>query len=106
MSLLGKTGNQSLFRESEKFQGDFDYSQELMGNTFNHAKAYDILDKVFYCDIKTYLPEDILALTDKMSMQHSLEVRVPFLDHVLMEFAATIPPEMKVTLRGEKKYIS
>lgn len=105
MSLLGKTGNQSLFRQPDTFKESFEYCQELMLNIFNTAKADDSLDKVFYCDIKTYLPEDILALTDRMSMQHSLEVRVPFLDHVLMEFAATIPPEMKVTLRGEKKYI-
>ena len=64
----------------------------------------DVLNRIFYCDIKTYLPEDILAVTDRMSMYHALEVRVPFLDHPLMEFCATIPPEMKMKW-FRKKYL-
>lgn len=71
---------------------------------FDRANAEDPLNKVFYCDIKTYLPDDILACTDRISMRHSLEVRVPFIDHRLMEYCATIPPEMKI--RGfKKKYL-
>ncbi len=62
------------------------------------------MDKVFYTDIKTYLPEDVLACTDRISMRHSLEVRVPFIDHRLLEFCATIPHQMKVRLR-QKKYL-
>lgn len=73
-------------------------------NTFNSAQAEDPLNKVFYCDIKTYLPDDILACTDRLSMHHSLEVRVPFLDHRLAEYCATIPPEMKVKW-FTKKYL-
>jgi asparagine synthase (glutamine-hydrolysing) len=63
---------------------------------YRDAKAEEPLDRVFYCDVKTYLPDDILALTDRLSMCHSLEVRVPFLDHELFEFSATIPVAMKV----------
>ena len=63
---------------------------------YRNANAEDALDRVFYCDVKTYLPDDILALTDRLSMRHSLEVRVPFLDHPLFEFSATIPSEMKL----------
>jgi asparagine synthase (glutamine-hydrolysing) len=51
-----------------------------------------------YTDIKSYLPLDILTKVDRMSMAHSLEAREPLLDHRLVEFAATIPPEMM--LRG------
>ncbi len=47
-------------------------------------------------DIKNYLPLDILTKVDRMSMAHSLETRVPLLDHKLVEFAATIPPEMNL----------
>jgi asparagine synthase (glutamine-hydrolysing) len=49
-------------------------------------------------DIHNYLPLDILTKVDRMSMAHSIETRVPLLDHKLVEFAATIPPEMQ--LRG------
>ncbi|HSL21156.1 MAG TPA: asparagine synthase (glutamine-hydrolyzing) [Vicinamibacterales bacterium] len=63
---------------------------------YRRANADDPLDRAFYCDVKTYLPDDILALTDRLSMCHSLEVRVPFLDQQLFEFSATIPSAMKL----------
>jgi asparagine synthase (glutamine-hydrolysing) len=63
---------------------------------YRGANAEDPLDRVFYTDVKTYLPDDILALTDRLSMCHSLEVRVPFLDHELFEFSATIPSAIKL----------
>jgi asparagine synthase (glutamine-hydrolysing) len=47
-------------------------------------------------DLHSYLPLDILTKVDRMSMAHSLEVRVPLLDHKLVEFAATIPPELNL----------
>jgi asparagine synthase (glutamine-hydrolysing) len=49
-------------------------------------------------DVKNYLPLDILTKVDRMSMAHSIETRVPLLDHKLVEFSATIPAEMN--LRG------
>jgi asparagine synthase (glutamine-hydrolysing) len=62
------------------------------------------LSALQYLDLKTYLPNDILTKVDRMSMAHSIEARVPLLDHKLVEFAATIPPELK--LRGNiTKYI-
>ncbi|HEY5995653.1 MAG TPA: asparagine synthase (glutamine-hydrolyzing), partial [Candidatus Deferrimicrobiaceae bacterium] len=64
----------------------------------------DLLDKAFYHDIKTYLPDDLLALSDRVGMHHSLELRVPFVDHRLVEFAATIPSALKLRWL-EKKYL-
>jgi len=55
-------------------------------------------------DLHNDLPNDILARVDRMSMAHSLEARVPLLDHELVEFAATIPPEMHLD-RGSGKLV-
>jgi asparagine synthase (glutamine-hydrolysing) len=56
-----------------------------------------VLDRLLYTDLKTYLVE-LLMKQDQMSMAASIESRVPFLDHHLVEFAAALPPRMK--LRG------
>ena len=56
----------------------------------------DPLKKLQYIDIQTYLPDDILVKTDRMSMLNSLEARVPFLDHRLLEYAASIPSQWRL----------
>jgi glycosyltransferase involved in cell wall biosynthesis len=62
------------------------------------------LSLVQYLDMKTYLPGDILTKVDRASMAHALEVRVPILDHKLVEWISGLPPDLK--LRGrEGKYI-
>jgi asparagine synthase (glutamine-hydrolysing) len=59
---------------------------------------------MLYVDTKTSLPDDLLLKADKMTMANSIELRVPLLDHVLLEFAATLPENFKV--RGlTTKYI-
>ena len=64
----------------------------------------DPLEWILLTDMETYLPDDELRKADRLSMWHSLEVRVPFLDHKLVEFVATIPSHLK--LKGwEKKHI-
>ena len=82
-----------------------DYDPFLVTKQFyDRADTDDPLSKVLYTDIKTFLPGDILAKVDRMSMANSLEVRAPMLDHKFMEFVATIPSHLK--LNGpEKKYI-
>jgi asparagine synthase (glutamine-hydrolysing) len=57
-----------------------------------------------YLDLRSYLPLDILTKVDRMSMAHSLEARVPLLDHKVVEFASTIPPELRLR-EGTTKYI-
>jgi asparagine synthase (glutamine-hydrolysing) len=54
-------------------------------------------------DYMTFLPDDILALSDRLSMAHSLEVRVPFVDHVLVESIFPLPDRVKIGRRWQAK---
>ncbi|MES2072233.1 MAG: XrtA/PEP-CTERM system amidotransferase [Pseudomonadota bacterium] len=64
----------------------------------------DPLSLIQYLDFKTYLPGDILTKVDRASMAHSLEVRVPLLDHKFVEWVSGLPPSLKLH-GGEGKYI-
>lgn len=64
------------------------------------AAASGKLNQYLWLDQLLYLPEDILYKCDRMSMAHSLEVRPPFLDHRIVEFAARLPEDFKV--RGSR----
>ena len=66
------------------------------------AAAPDYVSTLQALDIRTYLPEDILTKVDRTSMLVSLEARVPLLDHVLMEFMATMPLRLKLRDGGGK----
>lgn len=64
----------------------------------------DTVNRMLYVDTKTWLPDDLLLKADKMTMANSIELRVPFLDHKVLEFAASLPGSYKV--RGfTTKYI-
>lgn len=67
------------------------YDQVISELSIHHA-----LDLGLFTDLYLYLPDDLLTLSDRVSMAHSLEVRVPFLDHKLVEFVARIPSKFKV----------
>jgi asparagine synthase (glutamine-hydrolysing) len=76
----------------------------LINFYYTQNSAPDRLSREQYVDLKMYLPDDILVKVDRMSMANSLEARVPFLDYTFVEFAATIPSDLK--LRGlVSKYI-
>ncbi|MCX6633371.1 MAG: asparagine synthase C-terminal domain-containing protein [Candidatus Solibacter sp.] len=63
-----------------------------------------VLQRYLTVDQNYYLPDDILYKTDRMSMAHSLEVRPPFLDHRIVEFAAGLPQRLKIR-GGTQKYV-
>jgi asparagine synthase (glutamine-hydrolysing) len=75
-------------------------SEEYMHYWNRHAGASP-LDRTLYADQKTYLVE-LLMKQDQMSMAASIESRVPFLDHTLVEFAARIPSRLKICGREQK----
>ncbi|MGA7854584.1 MAG: asparagine synthase (glutamine-hydrolyzing) [Candidatus Acidiferrales bacterium] len=60
------------------------------------------LERFLRFDQRFYLPDDILVKTDRMSMAHSLEVRPPFLDHRIVQFAATLPAHLKINGSRQK----
>ncbi len=77
---------------------------EVMKGHASKSPTDDPLSMIQYLDMKTYLPGDILTKVDRASMAHALEVRVPLLDHKLVEWISGLPPSMK--LQGsEGKYI-
>lgn len=71
---------------------------------YDDAPASDTLSRLMYLDVKSYLAGDILTKVDRMSMATSLEVRVPLLDHIFVEWAAAMPVEWKFR-NGSKKYV-
>ncbi len=62
----------------------------------------DVLQRYLDADQNFYLPDDILYKTDRISMAHSLEVRPPFLDHRIVEFAASLPQRLKISGTKQK----
>lgn len=111
--LEGYFNSISIFRPDEKrrlLTGDFKASLgeydsiNVLQHHYDRAGTDDLLSRIQYVDIKTYLPDDILAKVDRASMAVSLEVRAPLLDHHFLELTARIPSSMK--LRGTSgKYI-
>lgn len=89
------------FREIARNGGN---PENVMHRYFDQAPAKDPVDKMMYVDTKTYMVGDILTKVDRMSMATSLEVRVPILDHLFVEWATGLPAEWKLR-GGRQKYI-
>lgn len=81
-----------------------EHSLEPVRKLQAHVQGQNTLDAMLYIDTKTWLPDELLIKADKMTMANSVELRVPLLDHKVLEFAASLPPSYK--LRGfERKFI-
>jgi asparagine synthase (glutamine-hydrolysing) len=72
------------------------HADECARRHFETVDGQPLLNQMLFVDTKTWLPDDLLIKADKMTMAASLELRVPFLDHEVLEFAATLPPAYKV----------
>jgi asparagine synthase (glutamine-hydrolysing) len=69
----------------------------------DRLQGNDRLSPYLWFDQKYYLPDDILYKVDRISMAHAVEVRPPFLDHRIAEFAASLPPSLKI--RGARQKV-
>lgn len=100
-------GNAFLFNEKEREKllknptGKYNHT-ELTKPYYDKVKNLDDTTKMQYIDIHFWLIGDILLKADKMSMAHSLEVRVPFLDRDVFEVARKVPLKYKVTKENTK----
>jgi asparagine synthase (glutamine-hydrolysing) len=99
----GAMQQQMLTPETKAQAGGLDPYQ-AMRSYFESSDAATLLDRMLYADLKTYLHE-LLMKQDQMSMAASLESRVPFLDHKLIEFSASLPARMKIRRGRTTKYI-
>lgn len=104
VSILGDELRAQLFSPSfhRSLQGY--QAVEVLRDYAANSPTQDRLSLVQYLDIKTYLVGDILTKVDRASMAHSLEVRVPLLDHELVEWVSGLPPSLKLR-QQEGKYI-
>ncbi|WP_026074224.1 asparagine synthase (glutamine-hydrolyzing) [Brevibacillus massiliensis] len=84
----------------DSYQNPWMITEEI----YKKAAAYDDVTKMQYLDIHTWLRGNILMKADKMTMANSLELRVPFIDVKVFEFAATIPTKYKIA-NGTTKHV-
>jgi len=73
---------------------------------FSPAAEKSLLSYLGYTDLKNFTEGDILTKVDRSSMQHGLEVRTPYLDHELIEFAMTLPNHLKISGNSDTKFLS
>lgn len=85
-------------------QYDIRRPMDITGAYYDRVKNYDDVTKMQYLDFHTWLTGDILMKADKMTMANSLELRVPFLDKEVFEFASKIPMQYRM-MNGTTKYV-
>jgi len=102
VSVVSDCNRKLLFSQSFRDSLQGYNAVEVFRHYANKSPASDPLSLVQYLDLKTYLPGDILTKVDRASMAHSLEVRVPILDHTFVEWASGLNPEWKLHGREGK----
>lgn len=95
---------EALYSDDFARYGNKEYALEPLRRLFEKSDGMGLINRMLYIDTMTSLPDDLLLKADKMTMAASIELRVPLLDHKLLEFAASLPERDKI--RGfETKHI-
>jgi len=104
MSAFGNADKRELYAPALRQELRTTDSLALLDQAYEASDATTFVERIAHADIQLYLPDDLLVKMDIASMAHSLEVRSPFLDHEVVEFAASLPLHLK--LRGwTQKYL-
>jgi asparagine synthase (glutamine-hydrolysing) len=98
VSVFDADAKQDLYSENFRHETENMHAAKLLDPWFARANGAGIVDAALLTDIMTYLPNDLLVKVDIATMAVSLEARSPFLDHHVIEFAASLPEKLK--LRG------
>ena len=104
VSIMADRERQKLFSKAFRAELQGYAAIDVMRQHAVNAPVEDPLSLIQYLDFKTYLPGDILTKVDRASMAHSLEVRVPLLDHQFVEWVSGLPSSLKLN-GSEGKYI-
>jgi len=103
VSLFSEKDKNELYSEGMKMgTNNFEIYKLFKENYFFGTNLSNFLEKMFITELKTWLPNYILLRLDKMTMANAVEGRVPYLDHKLAEFSATIPFDLKIRGMNEK----
>ena len=98
MSAFNTELKQPLYTEAFRQDTDAAFATSFLETWFKRANGIGLVDTLLLTDLMTYLPNDLLVKVDIATMAVSLEARSPFLDHHVIEFAASLPEGLK--LRG------
>ena len=102
VSLYDISGKEGLYTEEFRRTLDGYNGVDVIRPYYEESRDMDVLNRMLYLDTKAWLPDDILIKADRMSMASSLELRSPFLDTRIAEFAATLPVKYKIRGRTTK----
>ena len=104
VSFYDEQQKNKLYTETFARQASQSNSWQKIAQYYQPTKGHDLQTKMQYLDINTWLVDDLLIKADRMSMAASLELRVPFLDHRFLEFAASMPSKYRLK-HNQNKYI-